>query len=244
MRSLFVRSLQSVLALATVALLTGANDAGCGLGTVVSSGSSGDTTVSAGSGTVPPTEPVMCPPGLELQMICVDPPPPDGGVIPVDECTGPDCPSPPPKCNPGDPGCPPPPAQDAGAPPPPPPCDPADPNCTSPYPGDPPPPPCYPGDPNCAPPSPPFGCSYQCVPATQVCPPGTDAQTVCTESSGSGGGEDGGFGGGSPGDIPPSDPGDPNTPVIIGTCWTECVPHGCGGETPSEPPQPGEPLPD
>jgi len=49
MRALFVRSLQSVLALGAVALLTGANDAGCGLGTVVSSGGSGDTTVSAGA---------------------------------------------------------------------------------------------------------------------------------------------------------------------------------------------------
>ena len=35
MRTLFVRSFQSVIAFAAVALLTGANDAGCGLGTVI-----------------------------------------------------------------------------------------------------------------------------------------------------------------------------------------------------------------
>jgi hypothetical protein len=34
-RALFLRSLQSILAFATVTLLTGADDAGCGLGAVI-----------------------------------------------------------------------------------------------------------------------------------------------------------------------------------------------------------------
>lgn len=69
------------------------------------------------------------------------------------------------------------------------------------------------------------------MPANKVCPPGTDAQTVCV------GGGDGkaGIGGGSPGNVPPSDPSDPNTPVSKEACWTECVPHGCGGVEPAKP---------
>ena len=246
MRTLFVRSFQSVIAFAAVALLTGANDAGCGLGTVINGGSGGG--VSTGSGTTPvdPPPPIACPSGMVAQLVC-DPSAGSGGeVFPVDVCDGPNCPPPPPPCDPSDPDCVPPSPGDAGAPPP---CDPSDPSCSSPpNPGNPPPPcdpsdpgcasppQCDPGDANCPPPFPPPGCSFQCVPADQPCPQGMDAITVCTDS-GPGAGE-GGSGGSGGGMVPP---GDPKTPVSNVTCWTQCTPHDCGsggGETPSEPPIP------
>jgi hypothetical protein len=264
MRTIFVRSLQSVLTFAAVALLTGANDAGCGLGTVIGGDGSGggvSQTASAGSGTVDPTAPNECPSGTVLQLVC-DPAPSGGGGIPIEECDGPNCPPPPPGCDPADPDCTSPyPGDEVPQPPPcdpadpdcsspPSPCDPADPNCTSPYPGDdvPQPLPCDPADPNCIPPMPcepggaecppppppppPPGCFYACVPADQVCPPGTSLVTVCTDSSGSEG---------TAGGSPSTPPGGPDTPVDGGGCWTECMPNGCGGEVPTEPPQPGEP---
>lgn len=232
MRTLLLRSLQGVIALVTVALLTGANDAGCGLGTVINGGTGGgQSTTGTGADPGDPAPPIACPDGMVVQLVC-DPASPtggDGGVIAVNECTGPNCPPPPPPpppCDPSDANCVPPTAGDAGAPPP---CDPDDANCSSP----PPPPQCDPADPNCPPSFPPPGCSFQCAPADQVCPPGTDAVTVCTSS---GGGEgDSGPGGAQPGTIPP---GDANTPVSNVMCWTECAPHGCGGETPAEPPIP------
>jgi hypothetical protein len=253
MRTLLVRSLQSVIAFATVALLTGANDAGCGLGTVINGGTGGGQSTT-GTGTIPvdPPPPIACPAGMVVQLVCDPASPSGGGVIGVNECTGPNCPPPPPPCDPSDPSCVPPNPGDAGTPPdcdpsdpscvppnpgdagPPPQCDPADPDCASPPP---PPPQCDPADPNCPPSFPPPGCAFQCVPENQGCPPGTDAVTICS-NAGTGEGDSGT--GGQSGDVPPSDP---NTPVSTETCWLECAPHGCGGgsgggETPSEPPIP------
>jgi hypothetical protein len=214
MRTLFVRSFQSVIAFAAVALLTGANDAGCGLGTVINGGTGGGQTTT-GSGTTPvePTSPIVCPDGLVAQLVCDPAPPTGGGVIAVDVCNGPDCP------------------------PPPPPCDPDDANCVPPTPGNPGTPQCAPDDPNCPPSFPPPGCSFQCVPPGPVCPPGTDEVTVCVDNGGGGGDGEPGTGGSFGGEIPPDDA---NTPVSNVTCWTECAPHGCGGgeETPSSPPIP------
>ena len=236
MRTLFVRSFQSVIAFAAVALLTGANDAGCGLGTVINGSSSGGGgSVSTGPLPVDPPAPIACPAGMVALLVCNDTTSGGGGnVFEVEPCDGPNCPPPPPPpCDPGDANCIPPTPGDAGAPPPcdpgdancgsPPMCDPADPSCGSPPP---PPPQCDPSDPSCPPSFPPPGCWIECVPADQTCPPGTDAVTICTDS-GSGGG-DNGTGGAGPG-------GDPDAPVSSVTCWTECAPHGCGGETPSEP---------
>ena len=187
MRTILVRSLQSVLAFASVALLTGANDAGCGLGTVIGGDGSGGsgTTVSVGSGTVDPTGPIACPSGTVVQLVC-NPSPSGGGGVPIGGCMGPNCPPPPPPCNPSDPNCsvpfpgdddvpPPPPCNpsdpNCSSPGNPPPCDPADPHCTSPYPGDPPPPPCDPADPDCS--SPPFPGEppTPCDPADSNCVP-------------------------------------------------------------------------
>ena len=86
------------------------SEAGCGLGTVINGGTGGgQTTTGTGTPPVDPPAPIVCPDGLVAQLVC-DPASPTGGgggVI-IIECTGPDCPSPPPPCDPADPDCAPP----------------------------------------------------------------------------------------------------------------------------------------
>jgi len=70
MRTIFFRSLQALAALSTVVLLTGANDAGCGLsssgGSTVTAGEGGGTAGTGGGTTTAGT----CPDGTAPQWVC------------------------------------------------------------------------------------------------------------------------------------------------------------------------------
>ena len=264
MRTMITRSLQALLSISAVVLLTGAKDAGCGFGET-----GGGT---AGGGTGGSTDPgLVCPDGSEAQWICGDPMPmpcqgPDcavsntGCAEPPPVC---DCPAPEP-CAPGE-ACPPAPACEC--PPPPPPCDgtncPPAPECKlecvpvsnvcpagfhteTVCSGPVEPPPVDPNDPDK--PVPVMGegtkpghpgdgtCSEVCVP-DDICPPGTVQQTVCSGSTG------------------PADPNDPSMPPKPeDQCWNECVPEApfcppgtveqtvcSGGTAPADPNDPSMP---
>lgn len=211
MRKSILRSLQALATISAVALLTGANDPGCGLGTDGGgdNGSGGGTAGgSTGTGTA-----IACAAGEIATWICGDP----GGVVPGDPTTSTGSGTPVPVT---DPAAPPPPEGTGCEPPPPPPCDgancppmpgcvlqcvPAGNTCTAgfheetvcnggpaPLPGDPAQP--NPSDPN----APPAGSGSALPPPPPPPPPGGTA-------------------GGDPGSVPPY-PGDP------GSCSTICVP--------------------
>lgn len=220
MRTIILRSIQALVSISAVVLLTGANDAGCGFTeTGGNTGTGTGTGVAGGDGGTG----VECPDGTIAQWTCGHGS--DCGNTPPPVC---DCPLPP-DCPPGA-NCPipdiacvcdePPPPEDCVLE-----CVPVTNICPAGFhnevvcdPAEPPPPPMDPNDPSTpfpgamggSEPSYPGGsCSEVCVP-DNACPPGTVQQTVC-----SGGG------------MIPTDPADPATPPPPpqeDACWNECVP--------------------
>lgn len=226
MRTFIARSLQALVSISAVILLTGANDAGCGFGGGNETETGGGTAGAGGTSTG-----VVCPDGTVEQWVCGDqptPPPCMGPDCPVSDCgtgatpppqQGCTCAAPPP-CIPGEPCEPPPPCD----------CPPA-PECrlecvpvtnacpmgfhtetVCSVPGEPPP-----VDPGPDAPMPAGGgaepgmpgevtCVETCVP-DEICPPGTVQQTVCAATE-------------------PADPNDPSMPPQPSDdlCWNECVP--------------------
>lgn len=204
MRTSIVRSLQVLVSLSAVVILTGANDPGC-IPSISGSGSGGSAGgVATGGGSAG-----ACAEGTVPQWICGAPS--DGGMA------GPGTMGDGTKMGDGQPPPPPPPgAVDAGLNcDPPPPCEGAD--CPPP-----PPPPCEGAD--CPPPPPAPGCVLQCVPAGNECPAGFHQETLCPPPPPPPLPDDAGAP--MPGDpsAPPPSGTDPMAPPPDGACAPACVP--------------------
>jgi hypothetical protein len=249
MRTILLRSLQALVSISAVVVLTGANDAGCGFG--------GVTTETGGGGVAGGDPGTECPAGTEAQWICGGASHPGdpgcGNTMTPPAPTPCDCP-PQPDCAPGQP-CPdiactcdepaPPPMEDCSLQ-----CVPVQTMCPDgfhhetvcdPMPA--PPPPMDPSDPGAPPPM---------NPDDPAAPPPMDPNDPGAPPS-MGGGSDPGFPGGAchdtcvpdgmcpPGTVQqtictdvaaPMDPNDPATPPDPGQCWNECVPADPGGPCP------------